>query len=74
MDTIFSAEIIEELKTKFSSDHNVFEVIAQDKDGEDLKFTIIGKTVNKDLLDKILKVYGEIRIYQIKRLTNINIQ
>ncbi len=69
---IFTSEVYAELSNKFNV--NVFEVIGVTKDGVDAKFTVVGKSVNKELLDKIEKAYSGAKIYQVKRLTNINIQ
>jgi hypothetical protein len=69
---VFTAEVCAELSNKFNV--NVFEVIGVTKDGQDVKFTVVGKSVNKELLDKIERAYSGAKIYQVKRLTNINIQ
>lgn len=76
---IFTAELISELNAKFVN--NVFEVIGETSKSKPLhtginevKFTVAGSTINKDLLDKITKKYEDIHIYSIKRLTSINIQ
>jgi len=71
--SLFNDEIYADLRAKFNN--NVFEVIGVTKDNADIKFTVVGKGgVNKELIDKIDKVYYGMTIYQIKRLTNINIQ
>ena len=69
---IFTSEVYAGLSEKFNI--NVFEVIGVTKDAVDAKFTVIGKSVNQDLLNKINKAYPGVLIYQVKRLTNINIQ
>lgn len=77
---IFTPELISELDSKFD-DVNVFEVVGVYKDGPkrshsnlDAKFTVLGKTINRELLDKINKVYNDVEIYSVKRLTSVNIQ
>jgi hypothetical protein len=41
---------------------------------KDAKFTVLGKIINQELLDKINKAYSDVEIYSIKRLTSVNIQ
>jgi hypothetical protein len=80
--TIFTSELLAELANKFSN--NVFEVIGELKNpvkqlptgclDRDIKFTVLGKSIDKELLEKINKVHNGIVMYSIKRLTNINIK
>jgi hypothetical protein len=69
---IFTPELITELTLKFTN--SVFEVIGEDSKGYDVKVTVLGKSINIDLINKIKKTYSDLNIYQIKRLTNLTIQ
>jgi len=69
---IFTPEIYGDLSEKFNV--NVFEVIGVTDSNDDFKITVVGKSINKELLGKIEKAYSGAKIYQIRRLTNINIQ
>jgi hypothetical protein len=74
---IFTNDLLAELSAKFNT--NVFEVIGEvsktalNYPNNDVKFTVAGTAINKELLDKISKKYEDIHIYSIKRLTSINI-
>jgi ABC-type transport system substrate-binding protein len=78
---IFTPELVTELNSKYD-DINVFEVIGEYKTMQtsggymhkDAKFTVLGKIINQELLDKINKAYSDVEIYSIKRLTSVNIQ
>jgi hypothetical protein len=69
---IFTPEVYSDLSEKFNI--NVFEVIGVTDSNVDFKITVVGKSVNKELLEKIERAYSGAKIYQVKRLTNINIQ